>query len=189
MYNTFEEVARRYAKALFETASDLAELEDVATSMTELRAMFAASGDLQRLVRTPGIKPETHTDIFTVILQKMQAGDTLRKFVGLLCLRKRVFLIPAIIRHFDTMLKESRGEITATVTSAKELSADQAAALSAALQPFANQGADKSKGKVTVQHQVDPALIGGLKILLGPRLIDLSVRHCLEAIHRSLNEV
>lgn len=185
MYNTFEEVARRYAKALFETACELNELEAVAASMDELGAMFVASDDLRRLVRTPGIKPEVHTSIFTEILQKMEAGDTLRKFVGLLCLRKRVFLIPAIIQHFDVMLKEMRGEITATVTSAKELATEQAEALSKALQPFAKGG----EGKVTVQHQVDPSLIGGLKILLGPRLIDLSVRHRLEAVHRSLNEV
>ncbi len=183
MYNTFEEVARRYAKALFETAHDLNELEGVSGSMQELRAMFAASSDLQRLVRTPGIKPEVYSSIFTEILEKMQAGETLRKFVSLLCLRKRVFLIPTIVQHFDTMLKDMRGEITANVTSAKDLSADQLAALTTALQPFADHG------KVSVEHQVDPDLIGGLKILLGPKLIDLSVRHRLEAVHLSLNEV
>ncbi|NQY81665.1 MAG: ATP synthase F1 subunit delta [Alphaproteobacteria bacterium] len=183
MYNTFEEVARRYAKALFETAQDQDEMDAVAASITELGSMFAASSDLLRLVRTPGIKPAKFTEIFQEILKQMQTSETLRRFVGLLCERKRVFLIPATIRHFESMLKKMRGEISATVTTAQQFDTKQLDALTKALQPFAGSG------KISVQHQVDSSLIGGLKILLGSKLIDLSVRHRLEAIHRTLSEV
>lgn len=182
MYNTFEEVARRYAKALFEIAEEQNKMETISQSMVEMSAMFVASSDLRRVVRTPGIAPEIFSEIFEEILKKMGAGKILHRFVGLLCNRKRVFLIPSIIRHYEAMLREYRGEITAAVTSAQTLDDKQLAALTKALQPFAG------RGSVTVQHKIDSSLIGGLKILLGPQLLDLSVKHRLEAIHRTLKE-
>ena len=180
MYNTFEEVAHRYAAALFAAGQETGDLDSVDKAMTSFGNLFAQSEDMKRVVRTPGISPEEYSAVFTAICQKIGAGETIYNFTQLLCTRKRVFLMPSIVEHFQEMMSAMRGEVQATVISAKPLNKDQITALTKSLQPFAGQG------KVLVHQRVDEQLIGGFKVLMDTRLIDLTVKSRLEAIQSSL---
>ena len=80
------------------------------------------------------------------------------------------------------MAARHRGEVTAEVTSAHPLNDAQVAALKAAL-----------KGKlgkdVTLQARVNPALLGGLVVKVGSRMIDTSLRTRLMNVKTQLKEV
>jgi len=103
-------------------------------------------------------------------------------FLRLVARNRRLFAIPGIIRAFRDMAAKHRGEATAEVTSAHPLSDSQVASLKAALK--AKLGKD-----VTLQARVNPALLGGLVVKVGSRMIDTSLRTRLMNVKTQLKEV
>ncbi len=90
--------------------------------------------------------------------------------------------MPGIITAFRNMAARHRGEVTAEVTSAHRLTDDQVADLKAALK--------ETLGKdVTLQTRVNPAILGGLIVRVGSRMIDTSLRTRLLSIKTQLKEV
>ena len=83
---------------------------------------------------------------------------------------------------FRRLMAEKRGETTAEVTSAEPLTDEQVTALKAALKD--------SLGKdVALDARVDPALIGGLIVKVGSRMIDSSLRTKLSSLKLAMKEV
>ena len=80
------------------------------------------------------------------------------------------------------MVARYRGEVTAEVTSAHALSDAQVAALKSALK-------DKLGKDVTLQARVNPAILGGLIVKVGSRMIDTSLRTRLMTVRTQLQEV
>ena len=86
-----------------------------------------------------------------------------------------------MIRGFRQMAAEHRGEVTAEVTSAHPLGDEQVAALKAALK-------QKLGKDVTLDTSVNPALLGGLVVKVGSRMIDTSLRTKLNSIKIAMKE-
>ncbi|MEC7202508.1 MAG: ATP synthase F1 subunit delta, partial [Pseudomonadota bacterium] len=78
-----------------------------------------------------------------------------------------------IIKAYLAELAKRRGEVTAEVTSAQSLSDEQARAVEQALQQVEGRN-------VALSMKVDPALIGGMVVKVGSRMIDSSLRTQLE---------
>jgi F-type H+-transporting ATPase subunit delta len=95
---------------------------------------------------------------------------------------RRLFALPGIIQGFRNLAAAQRGEVTAEVTSAHPLSAEQTAELSAALR-------EKLGKQVTLQARVNPAILGGLIVRVGSRMIDTSLRTRLMTVKTRLKEV
>ena len=101
--------------------------------------------------------------------------------VRLIARNRRLFTLPDIIKGFQAMLAAHRGEITADVTSARPLSDTQTSALKAAMK--ASLGKD-----VTIDSRIDPAILGGLIVKVGSRMIDSSIRTKLNFMKSRLKE-
>ena len=84
-----------------------------------------------------------------------------------------------MIKGFLDQLAMRRGEITAEVTSATELTAAQREALSDQLKRLAG-------GRVTVHVTVDPAILGGLVVRLGSRMVDYSLSSKLSRLQLAM---
>ena len=103
-------------------------------------------------------------------------------FLGLVAQNRRLFAVSDMIRGFEALLAEHRGEVTAHVASATELSAAQVNSLTAALK--ASLGSD-----IQVATSVDPGLLGGLVVKVGSRMVDTSLRTRLNNLKISMKEV
>ncbi|MDW3204735.1 MAG: F0F1 ATP synthase subunit delta [Alphaproteobacteria bacterium] len=169
------EIADRYAKALFDLADDGKQLDAVADDLRTLGALLDESEDLQRLVRSPVISRADQGKAMAAVLDKTGAGDLTRKFVGHVAANRRLSALKAISKAFLAELAARRGEVTAEVSSAKALSDAQIAAVEEALKKAVG-------GKVAVSHKVDPSLIGGLIVKVGSRMIDTSVATKLQRL-------
>lgn len=172
-------VAERYATALYELAHDARQLDEVAADLTQLKALIAESGDLQRLIGSPLIPRAEQAKAMAAIVGKAGVGDLARRFVGMVARNRRLFALPQIISAFHAMLAERRGETTAEVTSAKPLSGAQIEAIGNALRGTAGR-------KVQVDVKVDPKLLGGLKVKVGSRLIDASLATKLQRLQLAM---
>jgi F-type H+-transporting ATPase subunit delta len=165
----------RYATALFDLAQGDKTVDAVAASLASVKAGLAESPDLRTLTTTPMIDRATATRTIEAVAGAMQLDPLTTKFLGVLAHNRRLSALPAIIRDFTKLSARSRGEITAEVTSAHPLDADQQTALKAKLR--AGLGADAA-----LVLNVDPAIMGGLIVRVGSRMVDSSLRTKLNSL-------
>ncbi len=166
-------VAARYALALFELADEQRKLDQVAGDLRNLESMIAGNDDLQRLIRNPVVSRAESGRAMAALLEIAGADQLTRNFIGLVAANRRLFALQAMIRGYLAELAERRGEITAEVTSAQQLSPAQTESLEAALRTAVG-------GKVALSVDVDPALIGGLVVKVGSRMVDSSLKTQLQ---------
>ncbi len=116
------------------------------------------------------------------ILDAMEVNDLTKRFVGLIAQNRRLFALTDMIKGYLDELARRRGEVTAEVTAARSLSESQIAALQETLQRALG-------GKVSIDHAVDPALIGGMVVKVGSRMIDTSLRTQLNKMQIAMKGV
>lgn len=175
-------VAGRYASALFELANEERAIADVEKKLTEFQALLDGSPDLERLIRSPVFSAEDQLKALSAILDRAQIGGLAGNFLRLIAKNRRLFAVPDMIRAFRALTARARGEVEAEVTSAFQLKDGQVEALKEALR--ASAGKD-----VRLNLRVDPALIGGLIVKLGSRMIDSSLRTKLGSLKVRMKEV
>lgn len=168
-------LAGRYASALFDLARDGKAIETVESSLAQLTAALAESADLKALVTSPLVSRTDAAKGVAAVAAAMKLDDLTARFLGVLADNRRLADLPAMIRAFGLLTAAHRGEVTAEVTTAHPLSADQLDALKQQLK--ARVGRD-----VAVATQVDPAILGGLVVKLGSQLIDASIRTRLNSL-------
>jgi F-type H+-transporting ATPase subunit delta len=161
--------AGRYAAALFELADEGKALDAVATDLKSLRSLIAGSADLTRLLRSPVISRTNQGRAMQAVLEAAGAGDLVKRFVGLVARNRRLFTLPQMIDAYLAELAARRGEITAEVVSAQPLDEASQQRLAEAIRRVAGQ-------RVTVDLRIDPALIAGLVVKVGSRMVDSSLR-------------
>ena len=168
-------LAGRYAAALFDLAEDAKALDVVAEELRGLKTAIESNEDLLRLTRSPLYDRDQQAKAMTAILDKSGIGDLTRRFVLVVTRNRRLFALTRIIDAFLRELARRRGEVTAQVTAARQLSEAQQNDLMAALRKVVGT-------KVDVDLKVDPALLGGLIVQVGSRMIDTSLRSKLEKL-------
>lgn len=174
-------LAGRYASALFELADDQKALDEVAGELSALKGVIAESEDLRRFIRSPLYGREDQTRVMAAILDKASAGNLTRRFVMVVSHNRRLFALPRMIDAFLAELAHRRGEVTAQVMAAYDLSETQKDALLTALRQAIGS-------KVKMDLKIDKGLIGGLVIKVGSLSFDGSIRSQLKDIQSQLLE-
>jgi F-type H+-transporting ATPase subunit delta len=175
-------MAGRYATALFELALEVGELDAVRADLDRFEALLGESPDLSRLVRSPVFSADEQIKALDAVLAKAGIGGLAAKFLNVLTANRRLFAVRAVIRDFRRLVASHKGEVTAEVTLAEKPSDAQLAAIKNALHAV-------TKKDVQVEINVDPAIIGGLVVKLGSRMVDTSLRTKLNAIKHAMKEV
>lgn len=168
-------LAGRYALALFSLARDENKLDAVSASLAGLKQALADSDDFRTLTTSPLIGREASAAGAAAAVEAMGLDPLTKNFVGVLARNRRLGQLGAIIRAFNLLAAGHRGEITAEVTSARPLAADQVEALKTNLR--SRYGSD-----IAVDLQVDPEILGGLVVKVGSRMIDGSIRTKLDTL-------
>jgi F-type H+-transporting ATPase subunit delta len=175
-------MAGRYAIALFDLALDEDKLEEVEAGLAQIEALLAESPDFARLVRSPVFSSEDQARALMAVAAATGVAGLTVNFLQLLVRNRRLFALRDIMAGFRRLLADHRGEITAEIISAIPLSAAQTDELKASLK--AKTGKD-----VTLKLTVDPAILGGLIVKIGSRMIDSSIRTKLNALKFAMKEV
>lgn len=175
-------VADRYATALFELAESDKLHDDVAADLEQVQRLIDEIDDFRRLIRSPVISRENQGRAIAALAEKAGLSDLTRRFLGLLARNRRLFVLPGVIKAYSALLATSRGETSAEVVSAKDLSDSQLAGLRAALKKAVG-------GDVTIQARVDPGLLGGLVVRIGSRMIDSSLSTKLQQLRLAMKGI
>lgn len=111
-----------------------------------------------------------------------QTSAEVKQFVRLLAREGDLRLLDEILRHVQTLVPSLGGdEHQVVVTSAQELSAAEKEKLQAKLVAEYGNGQE-----MKTRYEVDPDLLGGLRIQVGDRILDYSVSSRLDALRAKL---
>lgn len=174
-------VSGRYATALFELARDEKSVDEVRADLDRFEAMLNESADLKRLVRSPVFSADAQLRALTVVLEKSGISGTSAKFLKVLTANRRLFAVTDVIRAYRALVAKFKGEATAEVTVAEQLSDKNLDALKTALKSVTGKD-------VALNVKVDPSIIGGLVVKLGSRMVDSSLRTKLNSIKNAMKE-
>jgi F-type H+-transporting ATPase subunit delta len=174
-------MAGRYAAALFDLAREANAIDTVKADLDRFDALVAESADLMRLVRSPVFSVGEQLQALSAVLQRVGIGGLAEKFLKLVTSNRRLFAVRDMINAFRALVADYKGEATAEVTVAEQLKDDHVAALKSALK--AVSGKD-----VGLNIKIDPAIIGGLVVKLGSRMVDTSLRTKLNAVRHAMKE-
>lgn len=172
-------LAGRYASALFDLAEDEGALDAVAADLRGFESLLDESDELRRLIRSPVISREEQGRALAAISDRAGFQPLTRRFMGLLAHKRRLFALPDIIKAYNFLLAEHRGEVSAQLVSAIPLSEDQVETVRDQLK--------KAVGKdVILTTTVDPTLLGGVVVRVGSRMIDASLRTKLHQLELAM---
>ena len=165
----------RYAVALFDLARDAQSLDTVADSLRGLKAALAESPDFKGLINSPVLSRDAAGKTIAAVASAMGIDALTTKFLGVLAQNRRLAQLPAVIRAYETLLSNHKGEARAEVTSAHPLDNDQVVALQRSLRARVGR-------EVAIDAKVDPAILGGLVVKIGSQMIDSSIRTRLNTL-------
>jgi F-type H+-transporting ATPase subunit delta len=168
---------RVYARALFDAALEEDRLEPVREQLAQVVAAEAEVPELRELLRNPQLDPRARAAALKDLLSGGE--ELLRNFLLVLVDKGRTAQLQEISREFERLVAEHEGIVHAELTTAVELSDDEA-------RDLLRQIENASGRKVEATRKVDPALIGGIVLQVGSLRLDASVRGRFERLRREL---
>ena len=178
------EASARYAKAAFELAQDTNVLDVVHGDLAALRALLLSSTELRTFVGSQVYASGVKLNGLLAVAEGKKAGglklnDLTRKTLSVLAANRRMSELLPFITAFNRLYAAHKGIVSADVISAVPLSAEQLEDLKTALGKTLGHAAD-------ISTSVDPALLGGLKVRVGSRLFDASLKTKLDSLKFAL---
>lgn len=170
-------IARPYAEAAFRLAREQNALPAWSDALALINAVVA-DPQVAELIDAPNVGAAQLEGVIIGAVGKHLSGES-RNFVQVLVQNRRLGLIEQIRDMFEALRREHEGMMEATILTALPLADSQLQPLVAALE-------QKYGRKITAKVEIDPQLIGGLKILVGDKVIDATVRGRLDAMAAAL---
>ncbi|MCQ6279890.1 F0F1 ATP synthase subunit delta [Bacillus sp. EB600] len=171
-------VAKRYALALFQLVQEQQLLDTVEEELRVVKEVFFVNEDLRAVLQSPKVSREKKKAILT------NAFSSVNKYVLntllLLVDRHRENDITDVANEFSELANEERGIEAADIYSVRPLTDDERTGLSVS---FAEKVGKKS---LQIENIVDSNLLGGIKVRIGNRIFDGSLRGKLDRLERTL---
>jgi F-type H+-transporting ATPase subunit delta len=168
---------RLYAKALFEAAEDGGRVDAVQRDLGEFADAVESSPELTAFLANPQVDTAAKVSVLGELSEG--ADDLVHNFLRLIAAKGRAGQIPGIRDEFQALVDRAQGRVAVELTTAFELSDDEAASIVAQI--------EKTSGRtVEATRKVDPELVGGMILQAGSLRVDASVRGRLERLRHDL---
>lgn len=175
-------VAGRYAAALHELAVEAGAVDTILADLHAFDLMLAESADLSRFIKSPVFTAEEQTKVLGALLEKAGIKGFAANFLKLVAQRRRLFAVQDMVSAYAAIVDNSRGIVRATAIVAETPSQAVLDSIKSALKDLAGD-------KAVVDVAVDPAIIGGIVVKLGSKMVDASLRTKLNGIRIAMKEV
>ena len=171
-------VVRRYAAALYAAASRADVVDQVERDLELVALALSSSPELRESITSPVVPVESKRSIVRELFDGKLHEITL-SYLQLLVDKRREEAALQTEEEYVRLANEARGIVGATAITAKPLDEPQLASLSAKLSQVTGR-------QIRLECEVDPAIVGGVCVRIGDRVIDGSVRGQLEALREAL---
>ena len=175
-------VSQTYGEALFEVAMEEQKADLFLNEAQEILTILEQNPELDKLMKHPKIsrqeKEQVLDNIFQTSLSREMTG-----FLKLLVNKERYGELPNIFEYLINRIKEEKKIGVAFVTTAVELTAEKKEAIKKRLLETT------SYKTMEMHYEVEEAIIGGMIIRIGDRVVDSSVRTKLEEMKKQLLQI
>tara|TARA_Y100000814_G_scaffold265026_1_gene218034 strand:+ start:563 stop:1120 length:558 start_codon:yes stop_codon:yes gene_type:complete len=161
-------ISERYGSALYDLASEKKCIDSVLNDFEVAEKVLKESSELRQVIRSPLVNSDEKLNILLKIFSQSNLHDLTTTFLKVLSDNKRISNLISIILQFKKINSEKRGDITADITSADELSEDEK-------NNITNQLKNSLGQKLSLNFDVDKDIIGGLIVRVGSKMIDTSI--------------
>ena len=173
--------SKSYALALYELAKENSEINKVEDGMYGLKTLLSESFDFKEMILNPVVGKEEKKEVIFKIADQYNFCQTLKKFLGFLTAKNRLFFLSKIIESFLNLVSKSKGELKAKLISSKKLSIDEQKKIEKEL-------SEDFKSPLNIDYEYDPNLIAGLIIQVGSVMVDTSIKTKLKKLERNMVE-
>jgi len=170
-----------YSQALFELACENNFINDVEKQVHSIIELINKSKDFKDLIKDPTNKIDDQLKVINIISDQFKFNKLLKKFLGFVIFKRRFFYIEKILNDFLTICLNSRGEIQAEMSAAKNLNESE-------INKIKDELSATFGSNIKLNHKYDPSLIAGLVIKVGSIMIDTSIKNKLHQIEKKMIE-
>lgn len=169
-------IARPYAEALFQVAKS----QDLAAWGRQLDALaqVAQDADLRQFADHPKAQPEQVLAVIAAAA-KQDLTPGVQNFLRAVIENGRLAALPEVVAQYHVLANAASGVSDAHIYSAYEISDAQLAELKTTLE-------QRFGRKLDAHVQIEPALIGGVRVVVGDEVLDTSVKARLERMKVAL---
>jgi len=175
----------KQATALYDQAKEQNAVDEVSKQLAAFKDVYSdEKSGLQMELMDPNIRGEQLTPLLSEIYPSLSITNPLAQhLIQYLVSKRAADKLGAILNDYRTLAQFDKGEVNGTVTSAVPLTPEQLNKLKDVLQSQVQQGQ-----KLILDQQIDPSLLGGLRVSVEDRAIDLSLASRMQAINQQLRQ-
>jgi len=170
-----------YSQALYELGNESDSLNEIEDQANNILKLISENTELKNFIKNPTNKIEEQSAAFNLISDKFNFNNLLRNFLNFIITKRRLFFIQKIMEDFLDTCSKNRGEITAKLSSSKELNDTE-------ILKIKDELASNFGAKIKLNYKYDPSLIGGLIIKVGSTMIDTSIKSKLKKLETNMVE-
>lgn len=174
-------VAMTYGKALFDAALELDKLDEIKEEIDQIDRILKHEQDFVGLLCNPAIPVIKKKTMIRNIFEG-RVGEEVLSFLYILIDKNRMFYYHKIVKEYLRLTDEYYGEAYGKIYSAVPLSPQQ-------LMQFEEETGKLLRERVKLKNKIDPELLGGVKIMVGGKLIDASLRTGLEGLAQKVKRL
>ncbi|MBR2460186.1 MAG: ATP synthase F1 subunit delta [Clostridia bacterium] len=174
------EIIKEYAEAIFMLAAECGKEKHTLSELERIDSVFKATPEYLELLSSPGI-PQSERLSAVESAFGGSLSERVVSFVQLLCERRRVSDFSQCVDEYRKLLEQKEATVTATVTSAVELTDSERKALKIKLYKISGKN-------VSLDCRVDADILGGVVVELEGRVMDGSLRHRLQELKEVINK-
>ena len=173
--------SKSYAIALYELSKENSELDKVENGMKSLNKLLNESSDFKEMILSPTVAKEDKKNVIFAIADQNNFSQILKKFLGFLAIKNRLFFLDKIIKSFLNLISNNKGELKVKLVSSKKLSIEEQ-------KKIQNELSKDFKSPLNINFEYDPDLIAGLIIQIGSVMVDTSIRTKLKKLEKNMLE-
>jgi F-type H+-transporting ATPase subunit delta len=172
-----EEIARVYARALFEAAKDRGKLDAIRDQLGQFVGVLEDNREVRLFFFSPYFSSAEKIDGLKKSVSDVE--PELLNFLELLLEKGRMPVIFRIRRQYDALWAKENKRLGVTLTSAVELDPEIAKRIGSQIE-------EQTGNKVELESRIDPDILGGLVLQVGNMVLDTSIRNRLEKLRKSV---
>ena len=167
--NSFSDATGRYAKSIFQLASEKNILNEVENNFSQLNLLMQDSVDFKKFDVNPTIQKQARLKIIESLATKLNFNKIFINFLKLINEKGRFFFLEKIIKDFFSILSISKGEVIADLIIANEITEDKKNEIKKELSQL-------YKKDIKLNFSIDESLISGSILKVGSKMIDNSAK-------------
>ena len=173
--------AERYSLALYELSNESNLLDVVEQHSLAIINLINSCKDFNNLIKDPTVTRDSLNQVIKKVTDHFSFEVLFKNFLSFLISKRRFFYVQKILKNFNEICSEKKGEIKAEIKSAKNLTQDE-------INKITQELSSNFKSEIKLNYTHDQSLIGGLVVQIGSTMIDTSIKKKLQQLETRMIE-